>query len=82
MDIGKQQCICSAYRHIIPLGYDIKCTTICALNGSLCQMEVSAREARKDCIRIQHRCEQQLTTAWNHGTSEMDLLSPPARDIL
>ena len=71
-----QQCKSTDNRHIIPQGYDIKCTAICALNGSLCQVEVSTRETRECCIRIQHLCEH------NCLTTKMDRLSPPVCDVL
>ena len=55
-------------RHIIPPGYDIKCTAICALNGGLRQVEVSTRETRECHIRNSTSMRTASVTAWNQGT--------------
>ena len=81
MEKWMQQCKSTDKRHIIPPGYDIKCTAICALNGGLRQVEVSTRETRECHIRN----STSMRTASNcleSGDYKMDRLSWPVCDVL
>ena len=81
MEKWMQQCKSTDNRHIIPPGYDIKCTAICALNGGLCQVEVSTRETRECNIR-NSTSMRTVSNCLESRDYEMDRLSSPLCDVM